>query len=238
MWRFVAPAFEKEYQIVLFDHIGCGRSDISEYSAIQYQSLDRYATDILEIVDELNLRNTIFVGHSVSSMIGVLAAIREPSYISKLILIGPSPCYVNQGDYIGGHERDDIEGMLSFLDENYIGWAQAMAPTIMGNLDKPELGAELTESFCSLDPTIAKQFARVTFLSDNRADLPAVQTPSLVMQCSNDPIAPDIVGKYVHDHIEDSVFVKLQATGHCPNMSAPEETSAAIKSYLQGSAAK
>jgi sigma-B regulation protein RsbQ len=233
MWRYITPAFERDYRIVLFDHVGAGKSDLGAYDRAKYATLEGYAADLLEICAAENLDNAVFVGHSVSAMIGVLAAIREPARFARLVLIGPSPRYVNDGDYVGGFDRKDIEGLLEFLDSNYMGWAAAMAPVIMGNSDRPELGAELTGSFCRTDPQIARQFARVTFLSDNRADLPRLRTPSLVLQCSDDVIAPLVVGEYVHASLPGSDMVVLNATGHCPNLSAPEETIAAMKAYLE-----
>jgi len=233
MWRFISPAFERQYKIVLFDHVGHGGSDLSAFDGKKYATLDGYAQDVLEICAELDLRDVVFVGHSVSAMIGVLAAAREPQLFSRLVLIGPSPRYVNDEDgYHGGFKREDIEGLLEFLDSNYLGWSSAMAPTIMGNPDRPELGAELTSSFCRTDPEIAKHFARVTFLSDNRKDLRRVNTPALVLQCSRDVIAPQCVGEYVHENLANSSFVLLNATGHCPNLSAPEETIAAMRAFL------
>lgn len=232
MWRFVTPAFADEYRIVLFDHVGAGHSDLSAYSRGRYDSLRGYASDVLEICRELNLTRVIFVGHSVSSMIGVLAAVEEPGRFDKLVLVGPSPRYIDEGDYTGGFSREDIDGLLDSLDSNYLGWSSAMAPVIMGNPERPELGAELTNSFCRTDPEIAKHFARTTFLSDNRADLPRVTTPTLILQCSDDVIAPQSVGDYVHRQISGSELVRMKATGHCPNLSAPEETVAAIKAFL------
>jgi sigma-B regulation protein RsbQ len=174
----------------------------------------------------------IFVGHSVSAMIGVLAAIQEPERFDRLVLIGPSPRYINDGDYVGGFKPEDIEGLLDFLDSNHLGWSSTMAPVIMGNPDRPELGEELTNSFCRTDPEIAKHFARVTFLSDNRADLPNVKTKALILQCSQDAIAPEAVGRYMHQNLPGSEFVLMKATGHCPNLSAPEETIAAMEAFL------
>jgi sigma-B regulation protein RsbQ len=232
MWRFVVPEFEDEYRIVLFDHVGAGRSDLTAYDRAKYGSLDGYAADVLEICRELELRDVIFVGHSVSAMIGVLAAAKEPTRFAKLVLVGPSPRYINEGDYVGGFTTDDIEGLLESLDSNYLGWSQTFAPIIMGRADRPELGEELTNSFCRTDPEIARHFARVTFLSDNREDLARVQLPTLVLQCSDDVIAPTQVGAYVHEHLADSRLVQLEATGHCPNLSAPEETVAAIRAFV------
>ena len=232
MWRFVTPAFEAEYRIVLFDLVGAGGSDLSSYDRDRYGTLDGYAADVLEICRELDLRDVIFVGHSVSAMIGVLAAIEEPHRFDRLVLVGPSPRYVDDDGYIGGFSHEDIDELLDSLDSNYLGWSSAMAPVIVGNPDRPELGEELTNSFCRTDPEIAGHFARVTFLADNRADLPAVRTPTLILQCSHDAIAPETVGDYVHRQIGGSELVTLAATGHCPNLSAPEETVAAILAFL------
>jgi sigma-B regulation protein RsbQ len=232
MWRFVAPAFEADYRIVLFDHVGAGSSDLAAYDSAKYGSLQGYADDVLQICHALELRDVVFVGHSVSAMIGVIAAAAEPALFSRLVLIGPSPRYLNDEGYPGGFSRADIDKLLDFMDDNYLGWSSAMAPAIMGNADRPELGEELTNSFCRTDPEIARKFGRVTFLSDNRADLPRVRTPSLVLQCSDDIIAGDQVGRYVHEKIPGSRFVKMKATGHCPNLSAPQETIAAMRAFL------
>ena len=232
MWRFVTPHFEANHRIILFDHVGAGGSDLSSYEPRKYASLRGYTDDALEICHELELENVIFVGHSVSAMIGVLAASREPERFAGLVLVGPSPRYINDDEYNGGFSQSDIDGLLESLESNYLGWSSAMAPVIMGNADRPELGAELTNSFCRTDPAIARQFARVTFLSDNREDLRAVQVPTLVLQCAEDVIAPDHVGAFVHAQIPGSRIVRLQATGHCPNLSAPDETAAAIASFV------
>ena len=232
MWRYVAPAFEDDYRVVLFDHVGAGKSDLAAYDHQKYATLQGYADDVLEILRELELRDVVFVGHSVSAMIGVLAAAKEPARFATLVLVGPSPRYIDDGDYVGGFTADDIEGLLDSLDSNYLGWSAAMAPVIMGRPDRPDLGEELTNSFCRTDPEIARQFARVTFLSDNRLDLDAVQTPALVLQCSDDVIAPAAVGEYVHRRLRGSTLVHLKARGHCPNLSAPEETTAAIRDFL------
>jgi len=234
MWRFVAPDFEVDHRVVLFDHVGSGRSDLAAYDPEKYGSLQGYADDVVEICRELGLTDVVYVGHSVSSMIGVLAYRQAPELFGALVMVGPSPRYVDDGDYVGGFSRNDIVGLLDSLDSNHLGWSARMAPVIMGNADRPELGEELTNSFCSTDPDIARQFARVTFLSDNRADLSAVRVPTLVLQCSADVIAPEPVGRYVHEHVPSSVFTQLAATGHCPNLSAPEETTAAIRAFLSG----
>jgi sigma-B regulation protein RsbQ len=234
MWRFITPAFADSYKIVLFDHVGHGQSDATSFDSTRYSSLQGYADDVLAICRELDLWDVIFVGHSVSAMIGVLAAIDEPARFSKLVLIGPSACYINDGDYLGGFSREDIDGLLDFLDSNYLGWSSTMAPVIIGNPDRPELGEELTNSFCRTNPEIAKHFARVTFLSDNRADLPKLATPTLILQCSQDAIAPDQVGRYMHQQLPGSRFVQMKATGHCPNLSAPDETVCAMQAFLDG----
>jgi sigma-B regulation protein RsbQ len=232
MWRLVTPAFEDSHRIVLFDHVGAGRSDISAYNRHKYSSLQGYADDVLEILKALDVSDVVFVGHSVSAMIGVLSAIKEPSRFEKLVLVGPSPRYINDDGYVGGFNHADIEGLLESLESNYLGWSSAMAPTIMGNPDRPELGEELHNSFCRTDPEIAKHFARVTFTSDNREDLRKLTVPALVLQCSADAIAPDAVGEYVHKNLKNSQLVRMKATGHCPNLSAPDETIAAIRAFI------
>jgi sigma-B regulation protein RsbQ len=232
MWRHVAPRFADDFRIVLFDHVGAGGSDLSAYDPQRYASLDGYAQDVIELCRELELRDVVFVGHSVSAMIGLLAAERAPELFARLVMVGPSPRYIDDGDYVGGFSAADIEELLDSLASNYLGWSSAMAPAIMGRPDRPELGAELTESFCRTDPTIARHFARVTFTSDNRADLARVATPTLVLQCRDDVIAPVAVGEYVRDHLPHATLTLLAATGHCPNLSAPDETATAIAEYL------
>lgn len=233
MWRFVVPAFEDDYRIVLFDHVGAGNSDKSAYDRRKYGSLEGYATDVLEICRELELEDVVFVGHSVSAMIGALAAAREPGRFAHLIMIGPSPRYIDDDQYVGGFSRPDIDGLLDSLDSNYLGWSSAMAPVIAGNPDRPEFGVELTNSFCRTDPDIAAHFARVTFFSDNRQDLPGLRTPTLILQCADDVIAPSSVGEYTHRQVPHSQLVMMKATGHCPNLSAPDETIGAIRRFLQ-----
>jgi sigma-B regulation protein RsbQ len=232
MWRHVAPAFEDEYRVVLFDHVGAGGSDLAAYDRRKYATLQGYAHDVLEICRELELREVIFVGHSVSAMIGVLAAVEEPERFAKLVLVGPSPRYIDDEGYPGGFSEEDIEALLESLDSNYLGWSHTYAPAIMGRPDRPDLGDELTNSFCRTDPEIARHFARVTFMSDNRGDLARVRTPALVLQCSDDIIAPTAVGEYVHAQLPESRLVLMQARGHCPNLSAPDETIEAIRSFL------
>ncbi|WP_028060650.1 alpha/beta fold hydrolase [Candidatus Solirubrobacter pratensis] len=232
MWRFVAPAFEADHRVVLFDHVGAGGSDLSAYDEARYGSLDGYADDVLEICRALEVTDAIFVGHSVSAMIGVLAAILDPERIARLVLVGPSPRYIDADGYTGGFSREDIDELLESLESNFLGWSSVMAPVIMGAPDRPELGEELTASFCRTDPDIAASFARVTFMSDNRADLAHVRVPTLVLQCSEDAIAPQAVGEYVQREIAGSELVQLAATGHCPNLSAPEETVDAIRAFV------
>ena len=238
MWRYVVPAFEDDYRVVLFDHVGMGQSDASAYDPERYASLAGYAADILDICRALELEDVVFVGHSVSAMMGVLAAREEPDRFAALVLVGPSPRYIDDEGYVGGFAESDIVELLDSLESNYLGWSSAMAPVIMGNADRPELAAELNESFCRTDPDIARRFARVTFLSDNRADLAGVTTPALVLQCSDDAIAPVKVGEYVTEQLPNSSFVLLQATGHCPNLSAPDATVAAIAAFLDQSPAR
>ena len=233
MWRFVAPAFEDDHRVVLFDYVGSGHSNLDEYDATRYASLDGYAEDVLDVCRALDLHDVVFVGHSVSSMIGVLAANREPERFSQLVLLGPSARYVNDApDYVGGFERTDLEGLIDMMDRNFIGWANFLAPVIMKNPDRPELGQELEESFCSTDPVIARRFAEATFFADTRADAAAVQVPSFIMQCADDAIAPQSVGEFLHRTMPGSSFRLLDATGHCPHMSHPEETILAIREYL------
>lgn len=232
MWNAVAPAFSDDFQVVLFDHVGAGRSDLSAFDPARYATLDGYAEDVVAICEALALRDIIFVGHSVSASIGIRAALLRPDLFADLILIGPSPCYLDDGDYRGGFTVDALEEMLELMSGNFLGWSQAMAPAIMGNPDRPELGARLEESFCRTDPRIAAHFARVTFFSDTRSDLPHMRTPALVMQCSQDVIAPDEVGRYVAERLPRGHFIQLQATGHCPHVSHPEEVIVQMRRYL------
>jgi sigma-B regulation protein RsbQ len=232
MWRFIEPAFETDYRTVLFDQVGAGASDLTTYDDAKYASLDGYADDVIEIGQQLKLRDAVFVGHSVSAMIGALAVLKAPGMFGKLVMVGPSARYIDDEDYVGGFGESQIEELLQFLDSNHMGWSTQMAPAIMGNADRPELGEELTNSFCRTDPEIAKRFARVTFTSDNRADLPKVNVPTLILQCSEDIIAPQVAGQFVHDSIPNSRFVVLEATGHCPNLSAPNEVIAAMRTFV------
>jgi len=232
MWRYVYPAFQDNYTTVLFDHVGAGNSDLSAYSFQKYDELEGYAEDIVEIAKELNIKDAVFVGHSVSAIMGLIAANKAPDIFKSLILIGPSPSYINQGDYIGGFSSSEIDELLESMNNNHLGWSMAMAPLIMGNPEREELGKELANSFCKTDPEIAKHFAKTTFLTDKRDILQHTKVPVLILQCSNDIIAPLEVGHYMHKQIENSKLVVMKATGHCPNLSAPEETIAAIRSFL------
>jgi sigma-B regulation protein RsbQ len=233
IWRLVAPAFFDDYEVILFDHVGAGKSDTSQYNRSKYSTLQGYADDIVEMGQRLEIHGGIFVGHSVSCMIGVLAAIKDPQLFDQLIMLGPSPCYFNESDYQGGFSYEAIGDMLQLVESNYDTWARAMAPLIMGNLDRPELALELTETFCRNKPEIAKHFAHVTFLSDNRRDLPQLKVPSLIMQCSEDRIAPESVGRYLHRVLPHSTLQIMKATGHCPHLSAPGETIETMRDYLK-----
>ena len=232
MWRLLAPAFAERYRIVLFDLVGSGQSDLSAYDRVKYSSLQGYADDCLEIVREFGEGPAIFVGHSVSAMIGALANIKDPKLFAAQIMIGPSPCYINDGDYVGGFTRKDIESLLETLDSNYLGWSSNMAPAIMGAPDQPELGVELTNSFCRTDPEIAKQFARVTFLSDHRADLPKLDAPTLILQCDDDLIAPVSVGRYMAEKLPRSTLSIIDNVGHCPHLSSPGPSASAMDAFL------
>ncbi|NUZ05040.1 alpha/beta fold hydrolase [Piscinibacter koreensis] len=239
MWRFVQPAFATTHRTVLFDYVGCGKSDFAAFDALRYGSLDGYAHDLLDVADALDLDGAALVAHSVSSMIGLLATIRNPARFSKLVMVAPSPRYLNDGAYVGGFEHADIEGLLSLMDHNYIGWASYLAPVVMANPENPALTRELEASFCSTDPIAAKAFARATFFSDNRADLPKGQVPSLILQVRDDAVAPLSVGSYMREHLPNSELVVLDVTGHCPHMSHPEPTIDAIRDFLaQGNGAE
>lgn len=231
-WQFMADAFTDDYKVILFDYVGAGQSDLSQYDKEKYATLDGYAQDVLDICEALDLSRVIFVGHSVSSMIGLLAANKAPQYFKKLVFIGPSPRYINEDGYIGGFEREDLDSLFEFMDSNYLGWSSQLAPAIMGNPDKPETGAFLTNSFCMTDPEIARQFARVTFYSDNRDDLGKLTVDSLTIQCADDIIAPLLVGDYMQANTPGNSLIHLSATGHCPHISAPRETAKAIRDYL------
>jgi sigma-B regulation protein RsbQ len=232
MWQPVARNFERDFRVILFDYLGHGRSDLSAYSAERYCDLQAYADDVVTIGRALSLNGAVFVGHSVSAMIGALATLKAPGMFSDLVMVGPSPRYIDDAGYRGGFSREQVEELLEFLADNHLGWSAAMAPAIMGNTDRPELSERLENSFCSTDPEIARDFARVTFLSDNRSDLGSVAARTLVLQCTNDIIAPMEVGQFVHAAVPRSEYRLLQANGHCPNLSAPDEVTAAIRDFV------
>ncbi|AYV25501.1 alpha/beta hydrolase [Streptomyces sp. CJ_13] len=234
MWRLTVPALVEDYRVVLFDYVGSGRSDLSAFSEARYASLSGYAQDVVDVCEVLDLRGAAFVGHSVSAMIGVLAAGMAPERIGALVMVAPSPRYIDDEGYRGGFTAEDIDELLDSLESNYLGWSAAMAPVIMGNTERPELGEELTNSFCATDPAMARVFARTTFLSDSREELKEVSVPTLVLDCTQDAIAPREVGAFVHQAIPGSTLLTLDATGHCPHMSAPEATNAAITGFLAG----
>ena len=231
MWQRVAPSFEESHRVVLFDHVGAGGSDLSAYGP-RHARLEGFAQDLVEILEALALPPVVFVGHSVAAMIGVLAAAERPELFDRLVLVGPSPRYVDDEGYRGGFSREEIDELLETMEGNYLGWSQHVAPLIMGVPERPELGSELTSSFCRTDPELARRFARTTFLSDNRSDLGRVRTPALVVQSRADAIAPLEVGEYVHHHLAGSDLVVLDATGHCPNVSAPQQLIDAMNDYL------
>ncbi|MFK0221040.1 alpha/beta fold hydrolase [Streptomyces vinaceus] len=234
MWRLTVPALAEDYRVVLFDYVGAGGSDLSAFSRDRYATLGGYAQDVVEVCEALDLRDAAFVGHSVSSMIGVLAAGLAPERIGALVMVAPSPRYIDDEDYRGGFSAEDIDELLESLESNYLGWSAAMAPVIMGNAERPELGEELKNSFCATDPDMARVFAHTTFLSDSRDDLKSVGVPTLVLECTQDAIAPREVGAFVHEAIPGSTLVTLDATGHCPHLSAPEATNEAITTFLAG----
>ncbi len=233
MWRFVAPAFEPTHRVVLFDHIGCGHSDMSAYQQERHSNLAGYASDLVDILEQADLKDAVVVGHSVSAIIAVLAAIRVPHRVARLVLVAPSPRYLNDPpDYVGGFERADIDALMDMMESNLLGWADFLAPAVMGASSPQELTTELKESFCAADPYITRRFAIATFMGDNRADLPRLQVPSLIIQCADDAIAPPAVGRYMHAHLKNSTLRVIQASGHCPHMTHPVETTALIQEYL------
>jgi sigma-B regulation protein RsbQ len=232
MWRLLEPTYAKRYRTVVFDLVGSGQSEVAAYDAMKYDSLHGYASDVAQIVNEFSEGPAIFVGHSVSATIGMLADIANPGMFAAHAMVGPSPCYINDGEYRGGFERADIDGLLEELDSNYLGWSSTMAPAIMGSPEQPELGAELSNSFCRTDPEIAKQFARVTFLSDHRDVLAKLQTPALILQCSEDMIAPVDVGRYMHSVMQNSTLTIIDNVGHCPHLSSPGASTDAINAFL------
>ncbi|GKV70309.1 sigma factor SigB regulation protein RsbQ [Sporosarcina sp. NCCP-2716] len=234
MWRLVAPAFEKQFRVVLFDYVGSGKSDYQAYSSETYSTLEGYAQDIVAIIEALGDGKVIFIGHSAGGTIGMLASILAPERFERLIMLGPSSCYVNAPpDYAGGFEREELEALIGMMDLNYIGWAKYLSQAVMQNADRPSLAGELEESFCSTDPLVAREFAQAVFFSDYRDRLQHVKVPSLILQCAEDIIAPESAGAHMHEGIAGSTFMKMAATGHCPHMSHPEETIRLIFNYLE-----
>ncbi|PZX56092.1 sigma-B regulation protein RsbQ [Algoriphagus ratkowskyi] len=231
-WKHLIPFFSENYKLVLLDYIGAGKSDLASYDSQKYASLEGYVSDLLEVCDALELSNAIFIGHSVSCMVGAIASIKRPEVFEKLVFVGPSPCYINSGDYTGGFDQETIDDLLEVMEEDYITWARSLAPSIMNSKNGDQLTKELTDSFCSIDPGIAKQFARVTFLSDNRKDLPLIPVESLTIQCSDDMIAPLTVGEYIHANTFNNTLTVLNAHGHCPHMSHPTETANIISNFI------
>jgi sigma-B regulation protein RsbQ len=231
-WRFVAPEFEADHRVVVFDHTGAGNSDISFYDRAKYDSLHGYADDIIEIIEDLGLRDVIFVGHSVGGIIGMLAANRRPDLFGRLILLVPSPRYIDTPGYTGGFTQEAVDELLDSLDANYSRWSSAMAPVLMGNPDRPELSEALAQVIAAVDPTITAQFAAVTFLSDNRRDLAEVSIPTLILASTEDNVAGPDVERYVHENIPGSRFITMNSRGHVPNLSAPDEVVRHIREEL------
>lgn len=235
MWRFVAPAFEPSHRVVLFDHVGCGKSDSRAYDASRHATLAGYAQDVVDILEAADLHNVVFVGHSVSAMIGVLVACRVPERIAQLVLVGPSPRYLNDPPhYTGGFERADIDGLMDMMESNMLGWANFLAPVVVGQPDGQPITDELKASFCAADPYITRRFALATFLADNRADLARVDVPALIIQCADDAVAPRSVGEYVHQQMPRSTLRVLPVSGHCPHLTHPALTIALMRDYLAG----
>jgi len=232
MWRWIEPSFSSGYQTILFDLVGCGKSDISAYDVDKYSTLDGYASDVIDVIDHFANGPVVFIGHSVSAMIGAIAANRRPGLVSAHVMIGPSPSYINEGTYPGGFSRDDIDSLLTTLENNYLGWSSAMAPVIMGSPDQPELAIELTNSFCQTDPEIAKRFARVTFLSDNREDVAKLSAPVLILQSTDDFIAPVPVGEYLAEVVPVNRLEIINNSGHCLHLSQPQACIASIQRFI------
>lgn len=232
VWRQVAPAFEADHEVLLFDYAGCGGAELAAYDVQRHATLLGHAQDLIELVEAAGLEQPVLVAHSVSTMIGVVAARLRPQLFSALALVAPNPCYLNRPGYVGGFEADDIDELLDTLDSNYFSWARMMAPVIMGNADRPELGQALANSFCSTNPAVARHFAHVTFLADHRADLAEVQPPCLLLQCTDDALAPLAVGDYLQQQLPRAELHRLAATGHCPHLSAPQETTDVLRRFI------
>ncbi|UFT99304.1 alpha/beta hydrolase [Radiobacillus kanasensis] len=234
VWNPILESFEKDYRIILFDYVGLGKSDISAFDSVKYGNLSGYVQDVLDVCSALDLKNAIFVGHSVSSMIGILASLQKPEYFSQLIMIGPSPCYLNDPpEYFGGFEEEDLKGLVNLMEKNYIGWANAFSATLLNNSERSDVANELEDRFCSTEPAVIRAFAQACFFGDNRNDLPHVTVPSLIMQCSEDVIAPRNVGEYLAKHLPSSTITFMNAIGHCPHMTDPVETALIIRDFLE-----
>lgn len=239
IFRLIVEPFQQDYRVVLFDYVGTGKSDLQAYTPERYSSLSGYVEDLLEICRAIGARNAILVGHSVGAMIGLLASIQKPEYFDRLVLIGPSPYYLNDhtDDYYGGWDREQLEGLIEMLEQNFMGWASSLALAVAQNPDQPELASELENNFCSIDPDVALRFSNAAFFSDNRKDLPFVSVPSLILQGREDVVAPITVGEYMNRTLKGSEYRLMKAEGHCPHLSHPEETVRLIREYLSGSAA-
>ncbi|MEK8129639.1 alpha/beta hydrolase [Paenibacillus filicis] len=234
MWKYILPSLERKFRVVLFDYVGSGKSDLSAYTSKKYHTLHGYAQDVLDIIEAYGLRDVIFIGHSISSMIGMLASIERPEYFERMVMIGPSACYLNEADeYVGGFEKSDIIELLDMMEMNFAGWASFMAPFAMNNPEMPMLSKELERSFISADPVIAREFAEVTFFADHRRDLAQAAVPTLIMQCSDDSVVPLEAGEYLHRHLKNSTFQLMEAKGHYPHISHPDETIRLIHEYLE-----
>ncbi|EKB49801.1 alpha/beta fold hydrolase [Cecembia lonarensis] len=233
MWRFVAPAFEEKYDVLLFDYVGSGNSDIKEYNPSKYNTLYAYAEDVLEIITYLNKSEVIFVGHSVSAIIGILAAKMQPQFFQNLVLVSPSPYFINDGAYKGGFSKEDIEEIITTVEDNFIGWTSFVTPVIVGNKERMEFASELEKSFCSMDPVAARQFAKITFSSDHREDLAGIDVPCLIIQCQFDQLAPIEVGDFMHEKLTSSQLVVIEEWGHCPHLTSPGKVIASIDQFLQ-----
>ena len=234
MWRHVAPALATDHRVVTFDLPGSGEADPATYDPSRHRSLEGYRDDVLALLRELDLHDVTLVGHSVSTMIGVLAAIAEPALISRLVLVAPSARYVDDGDYRGGFSERDIDELVQLMQRNHLGWQDPLSDLVSAAADAgdPQARAELYDSFCRTRPEVAAEFADVTFRGDNRADLSQVRAPTLILQSTNDLVAPVSAGEYVHQQIAGSSFRLIETDGHCPHLTAPERTTAAIREFL------
>ncbi|WP_186576055.1 alpha/beta fold hydrolase [Aquibacillus kalidii] len=233
VWSKVSKEFEKDYQVVLFDYVGFGESDIHAYDPSKYSTITGYVEDLLDICSELNMSEAVFIGHSIGSMIGMLASIKAPNLFSKLIMIGPSPYLQNEPPhYIGGFEKEDLTGLMDMLDKNYMSWATNVAATIVNDPTSSNIATEIEDLFSQNDPYITRKFADVVFFSDNRKYIPQVTVPSFIIQCSDDIFVPTTVAEYMHKHLSNSTITYAKAIGHCPHLSHPNETIDIINEYL------